>query len=223
MGAQRPAHRRTRRDRAGSADLRRRRWRTGTLTVLVVVGLGTVGLGLQAPAEPPSPGAGQRGSLEGTGERGPAMPRSEPVRLDVPAVGIRTRLVTLGLEPDGTLEVPSEPMRAGWYTGSPTPGQRGPSVVAGHVDSETGPAVFYRLGDLATGARIEVTREDGSVARFRVTAVRAYAKADFPSRTVYGNTDRATLRLITCSDWNADTEEYDGNIVVFAELDEGVA
>lgn len=228
MTAYAPAHRRRRRDRARSSGLRRRRWRTGALTVLVAVGLSSAGLGLRAPAEPPSPGTGQRGSVGGAGagagaeERGgPAMPRSEPVRLDVPAVGIHTRLMRLGLEHDGTLEVPSEPMRAGWYRGSPTPGQRGPSVIAGHVDSRrTGPAVFYRLGDLTTGSRIGITREDGSVARFVVTAVRAYAKEEFPTRTVYGNTDRATLRLITCGDWNSETEEYDGNIVVFAELDE---
>lgn len=223
MSAQAPAHHAARRDRAGSSDLRRGRWRTAALTLLLVVGLGSVGLALKAPAEPPSPGPAQRGSLDtGAGERrGPAMPRSEPVRLDVSAVGIHTRLVRLGLERDSTLEVPTEPMRAGWYTGSPTPGQRGPSVVVGHVDSKrTGPAVFYRLGDLTTGSRIEITREDGSVARFKVTAVRGYAKEDFPTRTVYGNTDRATLRLITCSDWNDETGEYDGNIVVFAELDE---
>ncbi|THI94027.1 class F sortase, partial [Nocardioides sp.] len=171
--------------------------------------------------EPPAPGVGQRGTVGDAGPdgpRGPAMPRSEPVRLDIPAVGIHTRLLRLGLEADGSLEVPSEPMRAGWYGGSPTPGQRGPAVLAGHVDSPTGPAVFYRLGDLATGSRIEITRADGRVARFRVTAVRAYAKEDFPTRTVYGNTARATLRLITCGDWNDDTDEYDGNVVVFAEL-----
>jgi LPXTG-site transpeptidase (sortase) family protein len=125
----------------------------------------------------------------------------------------------LGLNPDDTLEVPSEPLRAGWYTGSPIPGERGPSVIAGHVDSrETGPAVFYRLGQVVTGDRVVITRRDGSVARFEVTAVRSYPKNDFPTQAVYGNTDRATLRLITCGDWNDVTKHYDGNVVVFAEL-----
>ena len=199
----------------------RRPVRLAVLVVLVVVGLSAIGLGMRSTAEPPSPGADQRGALQ-TGSnapRGPALPRSAPVRLDVPSVAIHTRLVELGLNADDTLEVPSEPMLAGWYTGSPTAGERGPSVIAGHVDSwETGPAVFYRLGQVVPGARIDVTRRNGSVARFEVTAVRGYAKTDFPTMAVYGNTARATLRLITCGDWNDETKEYDGNVVIFADL-----
>jgi hypothetical protein len=84
---------------------------------------------------------------------------------------------------------------------------------------ETGPAVFYRLGQVAPGAAVDVTRRDGSVAHFTVTAVRSYAKSDFPTQTVYGNTSGATLRLITCGDWNDTSQEYDGNVVVFAQLD----
>jgi LPXTG-site transpeptidase (sortase) family protein len=195
------------------------------VVVLVVLGLGGIGLGMSSPAEPPSPGSDQRGTLDaGRAGRGPVLARSAPVWLDVPSVAIHTRLVELGLNPDATLEVPSEPMLAGWYTGSPTSGERGPSVIAGHVDSyETGPAVFYRLGQVETGARIDVTREDGVIAHFTVTAVRAYAQSDFPTQTVYGNTSRATLRLITCGDWNDESQEYDGNVVVFAELDAALA
>lgn len=193
------------------------------VVVLAVLGLGGIGLGVRSPAEPPSPGADQRGTLHGAGAeagRGPALPRSVPVLLEIPSVAIHTRLMELGLNPDRTLEVPSQPMLAGWYTGSPSSGERGPSVIAGHVDSrETGPAVFYRLGQVAPGERIDVTRKDGVVAHFTVTAVRAYAKSDFPTKAVYGNTSRATLRVITCGDWNDDSQEYDGNIVVFAELD----
>lgn len=200
--------------------------RMAAVVVLVVLGLGGIGLGLRSPAEPPSPGAGQRGTLDAGSHagRGPALARSVPVRLDVPSVAIHTRIVELGLNPDDTLEVPSEPMLAGWYAGSPTSGERGPSVIAGHVDShETGPAVFYRLGQVETGARIDVTRKDGVIAHFTVTAVRAYAQSDFPTQTVYGNTSRATLRLITCGDWNDESKQYDGNVVVFAELDPALA
>lgn len=189
--------------------------------VVGAVGIGCVGLGLSSSAEPPpSPGANQRGTVLDTGlARGPALPRSAPVHLDVPSVAIHTRLIELGLNPDDTLEVPSEPMLAGWYNGSPTSGERGPSIIAGHVDSrETGPAVFYRLGAVKPGARIDVTRADGTVAHFTATAVRGYAKTDFPTQTVYGDTSRATLRLITCGNWNEETKEYDGNVVVFAQL-----
>jgi LPXTG-site transpeptidase (sortase) family protein len=193
------------------------------VVVLAALGLSGIGLGLNGTTAPPSPDAGQQGALPASGlnaPRGPALPTSRPARLDVPSVGIHTNLVDLGLNPDGTLEVPSEPLLAGWYTGSPTPGERGPSVIAGHVDArETGPAVFYRLSQVAPGAAVDVTRRDGSVAHFTVTAVRSYAKSDFPTQTVYGNTSGATLRLITCGDWNDTSQEYDGNVVVFAQLD----
>jgi LPXTG-site transpeptidase (sortase) family protein len=147
------------------------------------------------------------------------LDRSLPVRLDIPEVSIHTNLLRLGLNPDDTLEVPWKPLLAGWFTSSPTPGELGPSIIAGHVDSaETGPAVFYRLGELAPGDRVYVTRSDGTVATFAVNAVRAYAKDDFPTETVYGNTNRADLRLITCGDWNSEIQEYVGNTVIFASL-----
>lgn len=190
--------------------------------MLLTAGAVGIGMGLQGPSEPPAPGRAQRGlvSTSPDSSAGTALARSVPVRLDVPAVRIHTKLIKLGLNPDRTLEVPSKPMLAGWYTGSPTPGQRGPSVLAGHVDSkETGPAVFYRLGQVKVGDRIEVTLQNGETAYFRAVAVRAYAKRDFPTQLIYGNTDRATLRLVTCGDWNDDTSEYDGNVVVFADAE----
>lgn len=147
------------------------------------------------------------------------MARSAPVRLDIPSVGIDTSLLRLGLNGDGTLQVPWRPLLAGWYTGSPTPGQLGPAIIAGHVDSwATGPAVFYHLGQVVRGDRVRVTRADSSVADFRVTAVRSFPKTSFPRHLVYGNVDRAELRLITCGTWNSATQEYDDNVVVFARL-----
>lgn len=151
--------------------------------------------------------------------RGPLLNRSAPVKLDIPAVSIHTRLLRLGLNRDGTLQVPWKPLLAGWFTGSPTPGELGPAVIAGHVDSwSTGPAVFYRLGEVRPGDQIVVTRTDGTVAQFRADAVRAYSKDAFPTETVYGNTDRSALRLITCGGWNSARQAYDGNVVVFAHL-----
>lgn len=151
--------------------------------------------------------------------RGPLLARSAPVSLDIPSVRIDTRLLRLGLNRDGTLQVPWKPLLAGWYTGSPTPGQLGPSIIAGHVDSwATGPAVFYRLGQVVVGAQVHVTRADSSVADFRVTAVRTYPKVSFPTKVVYGDVNRAELRLITCGTWNSSTQEYDDNVVVFARL-----
>ncbi len=190
---------------------------------------------LPAPGSPPTPGktspgavrpaagggpaSASRGGSVSRASQGPVLARSRPVRLDISSIDVHTSLLQLGLNSDGSLQVPWKPLLAGWFSHSPTPGQVGPSVIAGHVDSwETGPAVFYRLGSLAPGDTVTVSRADGSRATFVVDGVREYPKEHFPTVPVYGNTDRAELRLITCGNWNASQQEYDGNIVAFAHL-----
>jgi hypothetical protein len=149
----------------------------------------------------------------------PPLARSVPVVLDIPAIGVHTRLTTLGLNPDRTVEVPRNPLVAGWYRYGPTPGEVGPAVILGHVDSRTvGPGVFFRLGTLRPRALIQVRRQDGLVARFAVQAVRTYPKTAFPTQAVYGNTRASELRLVTCGDWDTRTHTYRGNIIVFAAL-----
>lgn len=160
---------------------------------------------------------GAAGSTRGA--IGPVMARSAPVSVDIPAIGVASRLLSLDVQRDGTLATPNRPLLAGWYVGSSTPGEPGPAVIVGHVDSwETGPAVFYRLGELAPGEHVVVTRSDQSRAVFTVDGVRAYPKTTFPTNLVYGATRRAELRLITCGNWNASTSEYDANVIVFAHL-----
>ncbi|WP_238384618.1 class F sortase [Segeticoccus rhizosphaerae] len=152
---------------------------------------------------------------------GPVLPRSKPVRLDITSIGVHSTLITLGTNPDGSVQVPplDGGAPAGWYRGSPTPGQLGPAVILGHVDDDQGPAVFYDLGDLEPGARISVARADHRVAVFRVDRVDSYPKDRFPTTEVYGNTDRAELRLITCGGtWNPTIGHYDHNIVAYATL-----
>lgn len=130
-------------------------------------------------------------------------------------------LIDLGLNPDGTVEVPStEPgAPAGWYTGSPTPGELGPSIILGHVNAtDGGPGVFAGLRELDTEDLIEVARADGSTAVFRFTEGEQYSKSTFPSDRVYGNVPGAELRLITCDGYNPDTGTFDDNYVVYAEL-----
>ena len=149
------------------------------------------------------------------------LPRSRPLTLTIPSLGLdRSPLVELGKEPDGSLEVPSDYDTAGWFAPGPAPGQFGPAVLAGHVDSKDGPAVFYRLAELRPGAIVEVAREDGRVARFVVDKVERYAKDRFPTVAVYGDTtQRAELRLITCGGrFDARTGHYTDNVVVFAHL-----
>ena len=147
-----------------------------------------------------------------------AMPRSVPVRVQIPAIGVDSELMDLGLEPDGTMEVPPEGFPAGWYTGAPTPGEVGPAIIAGHVDW-TGPGVFYDLHRLSPDDQITVQRADGSTAVFLITGVGQYPKDAFPTEEVYGDTDHAGLRLITCGGvFNRQSGSHDDNIVVFAEL-----
>jgi sortase (surface protein transpeptidase) len=132
-------------------------------------------------------------------------------------------MLNLGLLPDGTVQIPplADPVsQAGWYTGSPTPGSQGPAIVLGHVDSQRyGPGVFYRLGQLKPGDTIEITRADHTVAVFRVDGVRSYPKAQFPTHDVYGNTDTAELRLITCGGvFDPTNGAYESNIIAYATM-----
>jgi sortase (surface protein transpeptidase) len=160
------------------------------------------------PAPPPVPE-----------NQAPARADLAPVAVRIPSIGVNSVLVPLGLNPDNTLEVPTDFAVAGWYIYRPVPGEPGPSIIAGHVDSYTGPAVFFRLKELEPGANIEVERSDGSVAVFRVTAREQYDKDAFPTDKVYGTTTSPQLRLITCGgtfDWN--TRHYNDNVVVYADL-----
>ena len=129
------------------------------------------------------------------------LTRAEPVQVDIPAIGVSSTLVDLGLNGDGTLEVPVDFARAGWFTGGNYPGdpQGPPALIAGHVDDYTGPAVFYRLRDLAIGDEVMVTRADNTVAVFTVTDSDEYPKTEFPADQVYAPVGDSELVLITCT------------------------
>ena len=145
-----------------------------------------------------------------------------PVSVDIPAIGVDSKLLHLGLNSDGTIQVPSldtSSDEAAWYKYSATPGQIGSSVIEGHVDSYQGPAVFFRLGALRPGDTVDVTLADGITAIFRVTGVREYLKSRFPAKAIYGATDFAALRLITCGGaFDYATGHYLSSTVVFASL-----
>jgi len=141
------------------------------------------------------------------------------VWVSVPAIGIRTRLVDLGLNKNGTLQVPASTAVAGWFTGSPRPGAVGAAVIAGHVDSYTGPGIFFWLRTLRPGERVYVGRADGTMAVFTITSVRTYAKDQFPTAAVYGPVPDAELRLITCGGvFDRSLRSYLSNVVVSARL-----
>ena len=142
---------------------------------------------------------------------------SRPVSLSIPAIGVRTPLVRLGLTAQGTLQVPPSTSVAGWYTGSPRPGRVGSAIIAGHIDSVQGPGVFFRLRLLRPGDRIYVRRSGGKLAVFRVYAEHMYAKNRFPTQKVYGPAPDPELRLITCGGvFDPATGSYLSNVVVYA-------
>jgi hypothetical protein len=144
---------------------------------------------------------------------------SAPVRLSITAIGVDTPLESLELRSDGTLAAPREWNRAGWYAAGVRPGAPGPAVIAGHVDSTTGPAVFFKLRLLRVGDLVTVRRTDGSTAKFVVDNVHAYPKAQFPTSDVYGPTPVPELRLVTCTgDFDAGAGSYLDNLVVSAHL-----
>jgi hypothetical protein len=149
----------------------------------------------------------------------PPLAPADPVRLRIPAIDVDSALMALGLQDDGSLEVPPEGFPAGWYTGAPTPGALGPAIIAGHVDWAGSPGVFFALRDLAPGDEIGVDRADGSAARFVVASVQQFPKDAFPTEAVYADLDHAGLRLITCGgSFDRDARSYRDNIVVFADL-----
>jgi sortase (surface protein transpeptidase) len=170
-------------------------------------------LPIPAPSEPAVLPTSQSASLSA------ARQVARPVWLSIPAIGVRTSLVHLGLQANGTLQVPSSTAVAGWYTGSPRPGAVGSAVIAGHVDSYTGPGIFFWLRNLRPGDRVYVGRADGTMAVFTVTAVKKFAKDLFPTAAVYGPVPDRELRLITCGGvFDRSLGSYLSNVVVFARL-----
>jgi hypothetical protein len=176
------------------------------------------------PTPPPTSPAVIRAALPAPGPvlrrvRTIAVPHREPVpvRIQVPAIGVDAPLIRLGLDPTGSLDVPPRPEQAGWFGRTARPGERGAAVIAGHVDSTTGPAVFYRLGTLRRRDVIRVRRRDGSAIAFRVRRVERWPKDRFPTSRVYTPTPGPTLRLITCGGaFNARSGHYVDNTIVFA-------
>ncbi|MGY1741103.1 MULTISPECIES: class F sortase [unclassified Blastococcus] len=223
-------------------ERRPRRPRAWLLAALALTVVGAVALtialaGQQSPPQPARAAAGTTTSAPpAPAEDGVPTPSSAgvptpspdpvvaPVSVSVPAIDVTSDLMRLGLNGDGTVEVPplEADDRAGWYEPGPAPGAVGPAVLLGHVDSaEYGPGVFYDLGALVPGDEVEVTREDGTVAVFAVDRVERHPKDDFPTIEVYGNTPDPQLRLITCGgDFDRAAGSYEDNVVVFASLRE---
>ncbi|HEU4424917.1 MAG TPA: class F sortase [Pilimelia sp.] len=186
---------------------------TGAIIAVVVIAVALGAFAVKSGALGPArwePGTATATSGSPTPNGGP------PTRLRIPAIDVDTPLVTLGLDAKGALAAPEDYDRAGWYAKGTRPGDVGPAIIAGHIDSYQGPAVFFRLHELRAGTKIEVARSKGSVT-FRVLTVRRYPKEQFPTEEVYGPTPNAQLRLITCGGAFDNTRRsYLDNVVVYA-------
>ncbi|MEC3980382.1 class F sortase [Amycolatopsis sp. H20-H5] len=227
----------------GRHDARRPRLRVILLVVALVLGISGVGMlwagvtwqpgqaAVAAAGEIPRAdvpiSAPPSTSVPTTEAAAPVVPqvpadplsRSLPVSVKVPRIGVDSTLLSLGLNPDRTVEVPKDFSKAGWYDYGPTPGEQGASVILGHIDSFRGPAVFYKLSQLVPGDLVQVTRRDGTTANFTVDARRQYPKKQFPAKDVYGKVDYAGLRLVTCGgQFDSKARSYLDNIVVYAHL-----
>ncbi|MGW4484390.1 class F sortase [Amycolatopsis sp. NPDC004368] len=192
----------------------RRRLGFFALLVALVATFALSGCGAApAPAQQPAAPASAAPQL--------GLSRSVPVSLDVPSIDAHSSLVQLGLNADKTVQVPpvTEPLQAGWYENSPTPGQVGPAVVLGHIDGNHQKGIFWRLHEVKKGDQVVIGRQDGSKATFTVTKVDQIAKKEFPTEAVYGNTSDPQIRLITCGGaFDAAAHSYLDNIIVYGSL-----
>ncbi|WP_395293140.1 class F sortase [Kitasatospora hibisci] len=176
----------------------------------------TPGAAAPAPTAPAAPKAAAQGAAA------PPLKRAAPTRLRIPQIGVDAPFTELTLDPAGQLNAPppDDKNLVGWYRDGVTPGERGSAVVAGHVDTTKGPAVFLLLSLLLPGNKVEVQRADGTVAVFSVDSVETFSKSAFPDQKVYGKTPDAQLRLITCGGtYDRKRKDYLDNVVVFAHLE----
>ncbi|MER7049786.1 class F sortase [Streptomyces jumonjinensis] len=207
----------------GSESRRRSPW--GVLALVMLTGIALMKNGVDVALGPPQPAAAASLDRPDGETFAPlAQPRSmdfSPAdRVRIPSLRIDAPLMNVGLDAEGWIEAPppEDPDIAGWYQNGVAPGQRGTAVLVGHVDNRTGPAVFYGLGSLRRGERVEVPRMDGKTAVFEVYGVEVLDKDDFPAAQVYGDTGFPELRVITCGGRYSKANGYDANVVVFARM-----
>lgn len=213
----RSAHTRgaSRRGRAHSAAL------AAAVLLPIILTSCTTGDTTDAAPAPPATASASPAPAQPTGPApapSPSVAQAPPTQVTIPAIDLHEPLIDLGLQADGSMEVPVDFDDVGWYTPGGRPGGRGPVVIAGHVDSPTCPAVFLRLKELVPGDTVTVTAADGTPHDYVVTEVLDVAKNAFPTAEVFGATATDTLRLITCGGiFDSAAASYTDNRVVFAE------
>ncbi|GGM57723.1 class F sortase [Longimycelium tulufanense] len=174
-------------------------------------------------------GCGSSDAPAASNEKGSTAPaaaaesdgKPRPVQVRVPKIGAESSLIRVSMNEDGTMQVPSakKPMQAAWYRFSPVPGEKGPAIVLGHVDGEGQPGIFFKLHELKAGDEVFVKRSDDKDLKFVVKRVEQVPKDKFPEDAVYGDTDKAELRLITCGGaFDKAAHSYKDNVIVYADL-----
>ncbi|WSQ07442.1 class F sortase [Streptomyces sp. NBC_01231] len=204
---------------------RRKRAPWGVIALVLLTGLALIRNGSGefdvGPPQPASAAAARSSHAPGTLPGTPSpLPYSAPNRVSIPTIRVAAPVMAVGLAADGWVAAPppEDPNLAGWFTGAVTPGEKGTAVIVGHVDNRQGPAVFYGLGALKQGSRVEVGREDGKTAVFEVYGVEVFEKNNFPGDRVYASKGAPELRVITCGGGFSKQNGYDGNVVAFARL-----
>lgn len=211
---------------AEEQERRRKRAPWGVIALVLLTGLALIRNGSgEFDVGPPQPASAA--SADGRVSRGAfaraaqdPLPYSVPRRVVIPEIQVDAPIMPVGLDADGWVDAPppEDPNLAGWFSGAVSPGEKGTAVVVGHVDNKQGPAVFYGLGALRKGNRVEISREDGKTAVFEIYGIEVFSKNDFPSDRVYNSTGSAELRVITCGGGFSQQNGYEGNVVTFARL-----
>ncbi|CAL9658983.1 class F sortase [Streptomyces sp. enrichment culture] len=211
---------------AEEEERRRKRAPWGVIALVLLTGLALIRNGSGefdvGPPQPASAAASDTRAAAGDGgAKGVSpLPYSVPDRVTIPAIQVDAPVMGVGLDADGWVDAPppEDPNLAGWFTGAVSPGEKGTAVVVGHVDNQQGPAVFYGLGALKKGNKVEVHRQDGKTAVFEIYGIEVFEKDNFPGDRVYGSKGSPELRVITCGGGFSKQNGYDGNVVTFARL-----
>ncbi|MFI5793053.1 class F sortase [Streptomyces sp. NPDC051677] len=196
----------------------------GVIALVLLTGLALIRNGSgEFDIGPPQPASAAAADSRAGGALGRApapLAYAVPNRVRIPAISVDAPVLPVGLDTDGWVAAPppEDPNLAGWFTGGVSPGEKGTSVVVGHVDNKLGPAVFYGLGALKKGNRVEVARQDGKTAVFEVYGIEVFEKNNFPGDRVYASKGSPELRVITCGGGFSKAKGYDGNVVAFARL-----
>ncbi|GAB2980548.1 class F sortase [Streptomyces pseudoechinosporeus] len=210
---------------AEEEERQRKRAPWGVLALVLLTGLALIRNGSGefdvGPPQPATAAAAESRAPAKARLSGPApLPFSEVDRISIPAIQVDAPVMPVGLDMAGWVDAPppEDPNLAGWFTGAVSPGEKGTAVMVGHVDNKQGPAVFYALGALKKGQRVEVMRKDGKLAVFEIYGIEVFEKNNFPGDRVYGDTGVPELRVITCGGGFSQQNGYDGNVVVFTRL-----